>query len=71
MSDDPRVAAARVGVPVWDILVRVFHWSLVADFAFAWISGEEWEDAHVIPGLIASRSSGASSAHATHVSPIS
>lgn len=39
-------------VQVWDPLVRVFHWSLVAAFAAAWISGEEWERLHVFLGYI-------------------
>lgn len=37
-------------VRVWDPLVRAFHWSLVAAFAAAWISGEEWEQLHVLLG---------------------
>lgn len=28
-------------VPVWDPLVRVFHWSLVAAYAVAWLSDAE------------------------------
>jgi cytochrome b len=37
-------------VKVWDPLVRLFHWSLVGFFAFAFITAEEWDDAHVIAG---------------------
>lgn len=37
-------------VKVWDITVRIFHWSLVAAFASAWISAEEWERFHEIAG---------------------
>ncbi|QKV19260.1 cytochrome b/b6 domain-containing protein [Oricola thermophila] len=47
-------------VRVWDPLVRIFHWSLVGLFAFAFVTGDEWEKAHVaagyaIAGLIAFR----------------
>jgi len=37
-------------VRVWDPLVRVFHWSLVATFAIAWLSGGENETVHTIAG---------------------
>jgi cytochrome b len=37
-------------VRVWDPLVRIFHWSLVASFAFAFITGDEWKSAHIIAG---------------------
>lgn len=39
-------------VKVWDIFVRIFHWSLVIVFALAWISGEEWERFHEITGYL-------------------
>ncbi|MBP0048699.1 cytochrome b/b6 domain-containing protein [Marinobacterium sp. AK62] len=47
-------------VKVWDPLVRLFHWSLVACFAVAWISADEWQDLHelmgyTIAGLVAFR----------------
>lgn len=35
---------------VWDPLVRLFHWSLVAAFAAAWVTADEWERAHEIVG---------------------
>ena len=46
--------------PVWDINVRVFHWSLVVAYCFAQLTAEEWDTAHeytgyVILGLIAFR----------------
>ncbi len=40
-------------VRVWDPLVRVFHWSLVASFAVAWISADEWDDLHIWAGYAA------------------
>ena len=45
---------------VWDPLVRVFHWGLVAAFAVAWFSAEEMDTVHevagyVVAGLIAFR----------------
>jgi cytochrome b len=39
-------------VRVWDPLVRTFHWSLVALFAFAYFTGDEWKSAHEIAGYI-------------------
>jgi cytochrome b len=47
-------------VKVWDRLVRVFHWSLVAGFSVAWITAEEWNDVHewsgyAVAGLVAIR----------------
>ncbi|MBS0563517.1 MAG: cytochrome b/b6 domain-containing protein [Proteobacteria bacterium] len=45
---------------VWDPLVRLFHWSLVASFATAWLSANRTEALHMWAGyaalgLIASR----------------
>lgn len=37
-------------VRVWDPLVRLFHWCLVACFAVAYLSGDEWLSLHVIAG---------------------
>lgn len=37
-------------IKVWDPLVRIFHWSLVASFVIAYLSGDENESIHVIAG---------------------
>jgi cytochrome b len=47
-------------IKVWDPLVRIFHWSLVAAFVIAYATGDEIERVHVaagyaIAGLIAVR----------------
>lgn len=40
-------------VRVWDPLVRVFHWSLVASFVVAWISADDWDALHIWAGYAA------------------
>lgn len=47
-------------VKVWDSFVRLFHWSLVGLFAFAYVTGDEIQQLHnpagyAIAGLIALR----------------
>jgi cytochrome b len=37
-------------IKVWDIAVRVFHWSLVGCFAIAFISAEDFRKLHVVFG---------------------
>ena len=39
-------------VKVWDLPVRLFHWSLVASFAIAYVTGEELETLHAWFGYI-------------------
>ena len=47
-------------VRVWDPLVRVFHWGLVAAFATAWLTADELQPVHefagyTVAGLVAFR----------------
>jgi cytochrome b len=37
-------------VRVWDPLVRLFHWSLLAAFVTAWATGDELKSVHEIAG---------------------
>ncbi len=39
-------------IRVWDPLVRVFHWLLVAGFFIAYLSGDEWMTLHVYAGYL-------------------
>ena len=61
VEDDAEARSTGVRtVRVWDPLVRVFHWSLVAAFVIAWSTGDEFMSVHefagyVIMGLIAFR----------------
>ena len=63
---DKEIQLAPVGdipagsVRVWDIAVRLFHWSMVLAFGFAYISADLWGKLHeysgyVIMGLIGFR----------------
>ena len=46
----PPLSDAQPMMRVWDPLVRLFHWSLVASFAFAWFSANRAEAVHVWAG---------------------
>jgi cytochrome b len=39
-------------VKVWDPFVRLFHWSLVGAFAFAFVTSDEWKSAHIAAGYV-------------------
>lgn len=48
LSSPAPETAARV--PVWDPVVRLFHWGLVAAFATAWLTADEIQPVHEIAG---------------------
>jgi len=52
-TTSPGADAVSTPTRVWDLAVRLFHWSLVASFAVAWISAEEWQDLHLWAGYAA------------------
>lgn len=39
-------------VKVWDPLVRIFHWSLVAAFAVAFVTEDDWMRLHALAGYV-------------------
>ena len=52
LGDSAPGAARPATVKVWDIAIRVFHWSFAACFAGAWITAESerFRDVHVFLG---------------------
>lgn len=51
MADVQKLQGSATATPVWDIPVRLFHWTLVLLIGFSWLSGEmEWMDWHMYSG---------------------
>ncbi|MDR0250145.1 MAG: cytochrome b/b6 domain-containing protein [Burkholderiales bacterium] len=53
-------SSSETAIKVWDLFVRIFHWSLAALFLIAYVTGDELEEVHIIVGyaiasLIAAR----------------
>ena len=51
--DPGTMGDAMATTRVWDRFVRIFHWSLAASFAVAWISGDDWKSLHIWAGYAA------------------
>jgi cytochrome b len=49
---DMRPAKAPERVRVWDPLVRIFHWSLVATVSVSWVTGGEIKQVHIASGYV-------------------
>ena len=46
----PESPVLQKEIKVWDPLVRLFHWSLVATFTIAWLTGDEESRLHELAG---------------------
>lgn len=46
----PETPSTPASVKVWDPLVRIFHWSLVATFIVAWLTADEESRLHELAG---------------------
>lgn len=44
--------SAAKAIKVWGLPIRIFHWSLVASFVIAYVSGEELETLHAWSGYL-------------------
>ncbi len=48
-GEPPAIGAGgegRLMIKVWDLMVRLFHWSLVIAFTVAWLTGDELKRVH-------------------------
>jgi cytochrome b len=50
--NEPLISNTPPTVTVWDPLVRLFHWLLVAAFATAYLTEDEWQTIHVLAGYV-------------------
>ena len=50
---EPKSPGAHLPVRVWDIFVRLFHWSVVLSFVVAWLTRHGSEDIHHLAGYAA------------------
>ena len=41
---------AATELKVWDPLIRLFHWTLVASFTIAYFTEDDWQNLHVWAG---------------------
>jgi cytochrome b len=52
MNTNNTAQSAAGEIKVWDPLVRIFHWSLVATFTLAYITGEDESRLHELTGYV-------------------
>jgi len=46
----PSHANSADTIKVWDLLLRIFHWSLVLFFFLAYVTEDDWLNLHVVAG---------------------
>jgi cytochrome b len=49
-ADGAKPSAVAETVPVWDRFIRIFHWSVLALFATAYLTRETYEAVHIAAG---------------------